>query len=34
VTWEHPLNYTRVSYLIPSTQPSDVELFGSVMYED
>jgi sulfoacetaldehyde dehydrogenase len=34
VTWEHLLNYTWVSYPIPSTQPSDVELFGSVMYED
>ena len=34
VTWEHLLNYTWVSYPIPSTQPSDVELFGSIMYED
>ena len=25
---------TLVSYPIPSTQPSDVELFGSIMYED
>jgi sulfoacetaldehyde dehydrogenase len=34
VTWEHLLNYTWVSYPIASTQPSDVELFGSIMYED
>jgi hypothetical protein len=34
ITWEHLLNYTWVSYPIPSTQPSDVELFGSIMYED
>jgi len=34
VTWEHLLNYTWVSYPIPSTQPSDLELLGSVMYED
>jgi sulfoacetaldehyde dehydrogenase len=34
VTWEHLLNYTWVSYPIPSTQPSDLELFGSIMYED
>jgi sulfoacetaldehyde dehydrogenase len=34
VTWEHLLNYTWVSYPIPSTQPSDVELFGNIMYED
>jgi len=33
VTWEHLLNYTWVSYPIPSTQPSDEELFGTVMYE-
>ncbi len=34
ITWEHLLNYTWVSYPIPSTQPSDEELFGKVMYED
>jgi len=34
VTWEHLLNYTWVSYPIPSTQPTDEELFGTVMYED
>lgn len=34
VTWEHLLNYTWVSYPIPSTQPTDEELFGRVMYED
>jgi sulfoacetaldehyde dehydrogenase len=34
VTWEHLLNYTWVSYPIPSTQPSDIELFGNIMYED
>lgn len=33
VTWEHLLNYTWVSYPIPSTQPSDEELFGTIMYE-
>jgi hypothetical protein len=30
VTWEHLLNYTWVSYPIPSTRPSDIELFGSI----
>lgn len=34
VTWEHLLNYTWISYPIPSTQPTDEELFGTVMYED
>jgi len=34
VTWEHLLNYTWVSYPIPSTQPTDEELFGTVMHED
>jgi sulfoacetaldehyde dehydrogenase len=34
VTWEHLLNYTWVSYPIPSTQPTDEELFGRIMYED
>jgi sulfoacetaldehyde dehydrogenase len=34
VTWEHLLNYTWVSCPIPSTQPSDIELFGSVIYKD
>ncbi len=34
VTWEHLLNHTWVSYPIPSTQPSDEELFGTIMYED
>ena len=34
ITWEHLLNYTWVSYPIPSTQPSDEELFGSIMHED
>ncbi|MBN2048908.1 MAG: aldehyde dehydrogenase family protein [Spirochaetales bacterium] len=34
VTWKHLLNYTWVSYEIPSTMPSDEELFGTVMYED
>ena len=33
VTWEHLLNYTWISYPIPSTQPTDEELFGTVMYE-
>jgi sulfoacetaldehyde dehydrogenase len=33
VTWEHLLNYTWVSFPIPSTQPSDEELFGTIMYE-
>ena len=34
VTWEHLLNYTWISYPIPSTQPSDLELFGTIMLED
>ncbi len=34
VTWEHLLNYTWVSYPIPSTQPTDEELFGTIMLED
>jgi sulfoacetaldehyde dehydrogenase len=34
VTWEHLLNYTWVSYPIPSTQPTDEELFGKIMQED
>lgn len=34
VTWKHLLNYTWVSYEIPSTQPSDEELFGTIMYEE
>jgi sulfoacetaldehyde dehydrogenase len=34
ITWEHLLNYTWVSYPIPSTQPSDEELFGDIMCED
>lgn len=34
VTWEYLLNYTWVSYPIPSTQPTDEELFGTIMYED
>lgn len=34
VTWEHLLNYTWVSYPIPSTQPTDEALFGSVMDEE
>ena len=33
VNWEHLLNYTWVSFPIPNTQPSDEELFGSVMHE-
>jgi sulfoacetaldehyde dehydrogenase len=34
VTWEHLLNYTWLSYPIPSTQPTDEELFGAIMYEE
>jgi sulfoacetaldehyde dehydrogenase len=34
ITWEHMLNYTWVSYPIPSVQPNDEELFGNVMRED
>lgn len=33
ITWEHMLNYTWVSYPIPSTQPTDEELFGAIMNE-
>jgi len=34
VTWEHLLNYTWISYPIPSTQPTDEELFGTIMHEE
>jgi sulfoacetaldehyde dehydrogenase len=34
ITWEALLNYTWISYPIPNTQPSDVELFGAVMDEE
>jgi sulfoacetaldehyde dehydrogenase len=34
VTWEHLLNFTWVSFPIPSTQPTDEELFGAVMHEE
>jgi len=34
ITWEHMLNYTWISYPIPSTQPTDEELFGKIMYEE
>ena len=33
INWEHLLNYTWVSYPIPSTEPTDEELFGDVMKE-
>jgi sulfoacetaldehyde dehydrogenase len=33
INWEHMLNYTWVSFPIPSTQPSDEELFGAIMHE-
>jgi sulfoacetaldehyde dehydrogenase len=33
VTWKHLLNYTWIYYEIPSTEPSDEELFGSIMNE-
>ncbi|HHZ02674.1 MAG TPA: aldehyde dehydrogenase family protein [Tissierellia bacterium] len=33
ITWEKLLNITWVSYPIESTQPTDEELFGDVMYE-
>jgi sulfoacetaldehyde dehydrogenase len=33
ITYEHLLNYTWVSKPIPSTQPTDEELFGDVMNE-
>jgi len=34
VTWKHLLNYTWVAYPIPSTAPTDEELFGTIMYEE
>jgi sulfoacetaldehyde dehydrogenase len=34
VTWEHLLNYTWISYPIPSTMPTDRELFGTIMDEE
>ncbi len=34
INWEHLLNYSWVSFPIPSTQPSDEELFGTIMYEE
>jgi sulfoacetaldehyde dehydrogenase len=34
VTWEHLLNYTWISYPIPSTMPTDSELFGTIMDEE
>jgi sulfoacetaldehyde dehydrogenase len=34
ISWEHLLNYTWISFPIPNTQPTDEELFGSVMHED
>ena len=34
ITWEHMLNYTWISSPIPSTQPTDEELFGKIMYEE
>jgi sulfoacetaldehyde dehydrogenase len=33
VTWKHLLNYTWVSYPITTTEPTDEELFGTIMYE-
>lgn len=33
INWEQMLNYTWMSYPIPSTQPTDEELFGTIMYE-
>jgi sulfoacetaldehyde dehydrogenase len=33
VTWEHMVNYSWVSFPIPTTQPTDEELFGTIMYE-
>ncbi len=33
ITYEHLLNYTWVSRPIPSTQPTDEELFGDIMNE-
>lgn len=34
ITWEHMLNYTWVSCPIPSTQPTDDELFGAIAREE
>lgn len=34
ITWKHLLNYTWVSYEIANSQPSDKELFGTVMDEE
>lgn len=34
ITWEHMLNYTWLSVPIPSTQPTDEELFGAIMREE
>ena len=34
INWEAMLNYSWVSYPIPSTQPTDEELFGTIMYEE
>ena len=34
ITWKHLLNVTWVSWPIPSTQPTDEELFGDVMKEE
>jgi sulfoacetaldehyde dehydrogenase len=34
VTWEHLLNHTWISYPIPSTMPTDRELFGTIMDEE
>ena len=33
ITWEHLLNYTWASKPIPSTEPTDEELFGDIMRE-
>lgn len=34
VTWEHLLNYTWISTPIPTTEPTDEELFGDLRYEE
>ncbi len=34
ITWKNLMNYTYVSYEIPANQPSDEELFGTIMLED
>ncbi len=34
ITWRELLNYTWVSYPIPSTEPSDEELFGKEIMEE